>query len=302
MNQSGVLTSILYSVLSIFLVMGITACPATQQESDQEQADTTLQTDTSGQIETAVSETGEATTIKLATTTSLDNSGLLGYLLPIFTDETNIAVDVIAVGTGRALELGRAGDVDVILVHAPEAEQVFIDEGYGLNRHYICQNEFVIVGPEADPAGLTDAEGIVEALEILMGTETDFVSRGDDSGTHKRELSLWEAAGLTPEGDWYIEAGQGMGAVLTMASEMLAYTLTDTGTFYAMEDNLDLVVLVSGDELLENVYSIIPLNPEIQPDLKHDEVAVLVDWITSEETGELIGGFEVNGHVLFEVR
>ena len=245
---------------------------------------------------------GDIVTIKLATTTSLDNSGLLGYLLPIFTGETGIAVDVIAVGTGAAIELGKAGDVDVVLVHAPAAEEQFIEDGYGVARHYICQNEFVIVGHEADPVGIANADGVVQALEMIRDAEAPFVSRGDESGTHKREQSLWAAAEITPEGEWYISAGQGMGAVLTMSSEMQAYTLTDTGTFYSMEDNLDLVVLVSGDELLENIYSIIPLNPELHPDLKHDEVGVLVNWITSPEAADLINEFKVNGHVLFEVR
>jgi tungstate transport system substrate-binding protein len=208
----------------------------------------------------------EEVTIKLATTTSVDNSGLLGYILPVFTESTGIDVDVIAVGTGRALELGKAGDVDLVLVHSPQAEEEFIAGGYGVGRHYVAQNEFVIVGPETDPADLHSMNSAAEAFSDIMGAEATFVSRGDDSGTHKREKEIWERMGVKPEGKWYVEAGQGMGAVLTMANEMQGYTLTDTGTFYSMEDNLDLVILFSGDPVLDNIYSVIPLSPELHPD------------------------------------
>ena len=240
-------------------------------------------------------------TIKLATTTSCDNSGLLEHLLPVFTDATGISVEVIAVGTGAALELGRAGDVDIILVHSPEDEAEFIAGGFGLDRHYVAQNEFVVVGPESDPGDVKSITSAAEAFSNILGAEARFISRGDNSGTHKRELQVWESMGFTPEGEWYIESGQGMGAVLTMASEMQAYTLTDTGTFYAMSGNLDLVICFSGDPILENIYSIIPLNPEIHPDLKHSEAMELVDWITGDEAAEMIGDFRINGEVLFRV-
>ncbi len=251
---------------------------------------------------TPVDTAGGRVTIKLATTTSLDNSGLLAHILPDFTEETGIEVDIIAVGTGKALELGRAGDVDVLLVHAPDAEREFISEGYGLDRYYVAQNEFVIVGPFADPAGVGESSGIVDAFGKIHDTEAVFISRGDQSGTHKRELIIWDEAGLDPEGAWYIEVGQGMGAVLTMASELEAYALSDIGTFFSMEDHLDLVIVHSCDELLENIYSVIPLNAELFPNLKHEQVAVLIEWLTGPVCGDLINRYEVNGHRLFDVR
>jgi len=251
---------------------------------------------------TLVENTDPVVTIKLATTTSLDNSGLLGHILPIFTGETGIEVDVIAVGTGAALEMGRKGDVDIVLVHAPSSEEEYIAEGVGTARHYIAQNEFVVVGPVSDPVGINGVTSAVEAFEMIMDAESKFISRGDNSGTHKRELGVWSDMGIEPGGEWYIEAGQGMGACLTMADEMEAYVLTDTGTYYSMVDDLDLVIHVSGDEALENIYSIIPLNPERYPDLKHEEAVKLAEWITGSTAAELINGFEVNGYILFTVK
>ena len=283
----------IFALLSILFLSGIFACAPAEKETETP--------DGSAPPEAPASPEAQGATIKLATTTSVDNSGLLAYLLPIFKEETGIQVDVIAVGTGAALELGRKGDVDVVLVHAPEAEEEFIAQGYGVAHHYICQNEFVIVGSESDPAGIRGATTAADAFALIRDSNSKFISRGDDSGTHKMEKSIWASMNVTPEGEWYIEAGQGMGAVLTMANEMQVYTLTDTGTFYSMEDNLDLVILLSGDPALLNIYSIIPLNPGVHPDLKHDEAMRLVNWITSQEAVDLINGFEVNGHVLFAV-
>ena len=240
-------------------------------------------------------------TIKLATTTSCDNSGLLKYILPDFTAETGIEVDVIAVGTGKALQHGRDGDVDVVLVHAPQSELQYIRDGWATARYYICQNEFVIVGSESDPAGLKEAKTASEALKKILDSESTFISRGDNSGTHKREMSVWEAIGIEPSGDWYQSAGQGMGAVLTMANEQQAYTLTDTGTYYSMIDKINLPILFSGDTLLDNIYSVMPLNPEKHPDLKHAEAKQFIEWLTSSKTLEKIGTYEVNGHILFNV-
>ncbi len=238
--------------------------------------------------------------LKLATTTSLDNSGLLEAILPAFTEESGIKVDVVAVGTGAALQHGRNGDVDVVLVHAPNAEKEFIEEAHGTERSYIAKNEFVIVGIETDPAGLADFDTAGEAFLHLMGSGTRFISRGDDSGTHKREMELWNSIDTQPSGEWYIEAGQGMGAILNMANELEAYTLTDIGTFYSMEHNLDLVILLRGDAALENIYSIIPVDPLDHPDIYHEGALELVEWITGDQAKELIDGFEVNGHQLFD--
>ena len=246
-------------------------------------------------------EISEPQSIKLATTTSCDNSGLLVHILPDLKEKHNITVDVIAVGTGKALEHGCAGDVDVVLVHAPKSEMEFIEEGCGSERFYVCQNEFFIIGPEDDPAGLKDAPSIDDAMNKLTKGKAQFISRGDNSGTHKREKSLWEAAGIEPSGDWYIEAGQGMGAVLTMASEQGAYALTDSGTYYSMSGKINLPIAFQGAALLDNIYSVILLNEERHPDLKHDTTKIFKDWLTSKETGEMISKFEKNGHVLFKV-
>lgn len=277
----------LFTVMLLsFLILGCTGTQAGKDTVKTEPAD-----------ETPVVKS----TIKLATTTSCDNSGLLKHILPDFTAATGIEVDVIAVGTGKALQHGRDGDVDVVLVHAPNSELQYINDGWATARHYVCQNEFVIIGSESDPAKLKDAKSVSEALEMIQGSESVFISRGDNSGTHKRELSVWKSAGIEPSGDWYQSAGQGMGAVLTMANEQQSYTLTDTGTYYSMIDKLNLPILFSGDSLLDNVYSVMPLNPEKHPDLKHAEAKQFIEWLTSEKTVEKIAVFEVNGHVLFKV-
>jgi tungstate transport system substrate-binding protein len=225
----------------------------------------------------------------------------LNFILPDLYEKEKIKVDVIAVGTGKALEHGCAGDVDVVLVHAPDAEKKFIEDGCGTERFYVCQNEFVIIGPESDPAGLKNVTSVIDAFKLLAKGKTKFISRGDNSGTHKAELELWKKAGIEPSGDWYVSAGQGMGAVLTMANESQAYTFTDTGTYYSMVDKLNLPVVFSGDALLDNIYSVIPLNREKYPELKHNDVARFIRWLTSGETKKLIESYEANGHVLFKI-
>jgi len=280
------LFSIFTVVLLSFIIFGCTASQPDKQDDTKQPP---------------VEKPAVKTTIKLATTTSLDNSGLLKYILPDFTAETGIAVDVIAVGTGKALQHGRDGDVDVVLVHAPKSELQYIEDDWAVVRMYICQNEFVIIGPESDPAGLKEAKTVSEAMKKLADGKSTFISRGDNSGTHKREKSVWEAAGIEPSGDWYKSTGQGMGAVLTMANEQQAYTLTDTGTYYSMIDKINLPILFSGDAILENVYSVLILNPEKHPDLKHAEAKEFALWITSDKIQEKIGEFKVNGHTLFTV-
>lgn len=237
--------------------------------------------------------------VKLATTTSTDNSGLLAYLLPEFSADTAYKVDVIAVGTGAALELGEKGDVDVVLVHAREKEDAFVDEGYGVKRKDVMHNDFVILGPANDPAGIATAESAAEALTKIAEAEADFVSRGDNSGTHFKELNLWEAAGVSPSGAWYKEAGQGMGAVITMTNDLLAYTLADRGTYIAMRDNIDLSVRFEGDPILYNPYGIIAVNPELHPHVNHDGAMALVNWIVSEKAQKLIAEFRKGGDQLF---
>ncbi|MBO8127299.1 MAG: substrate-binding domain-containing protein [Firmicutes bacterium] len=237
----------------------------------------------------------------LATTTSTANSGLLDYLLPEFEEKYDVRVDVVAVGTGQAIALGERGDADVILVHARPAEDKFVAEGYGVNRRDVMYNDFVILGPESDPAGITGAKTAVEALTKIAEVEQLFVSRGDDSGTHKKEKSLWKEAGIEPSGSWYLSVGQGMGASLTIADQKQAYIISDWGTWLAMKDKLDLKVLFEGDPELFNPYGIIAVNPDLHPHVNYEKAMALINWITSPEVKEKIKSFTRYGEQLFKV-
>lgn len=238
----------------------------------------------------------------LATTTSTQDSGLLDYLLPIFKEDTGIDVKVVAVGTGEALKLGENGDADCLLVHAKEKEEEFIKNGYGVERHDVMYNDFIIVGPEEDPAKVKEnaPNDVVEAFKAISENEVDFVSRGDESGTHVKENGIWEVAEIEPTGDWYISAGKGMGAVLQMADEKKAYTLTDRATYLSMEDDLDLVIVTEKYERLYNQYGVIMLNTE-KHDIKEEESKEFIDWMLSEKGQKLIGeyGKEEYGQALF---
>ncbi|HHI77209.1 MAG TPA: hypothetical protein ENJ94_08555 [Gammaproteobacteria bacterium] len=237
--------------------------------------------------------------LRLATTTSTENSGLLAYLLPAFERASGYQVHVIAVGTGKALRMGRDGDVDVVLVHAPAAEQAFVAEGAGILRRAVMHNDFVIVGPRGDRAGIRGLRDAVTALQRIARRRAPFVSRGDDSGTHKKELALWRAAGIRPSGYWYREAGQGTGRVLQMANELDAYTLADRGTWLAFRDRSDLRVLVEGDPRLFNPYHIIAVNPERHPGVDFAGAKALIDWITGPEGQRRIAAYRLRGEVLF---
>ncbi len=237
--------------------------------------------------------------LKLATTTSTENTGLLDVLLPAFTVSTGIEVDVIAVGTGKAIALGENGDVDIIMVHARSREDSFVSEGYGVNRKDLMHNDFVILGPVSDPAGISEAKGAADALKKIGNNKIDFISRGDDSGTHTREKELWTAAGVAPSGTWYKEAGQGMGAVITMTDDLEGYTLSDRGTFLSMMDSIDLVVLVEGDENLFNPYGIIAVNPALHEHVNYDGAMSLISFLTSGQGQSIIGDFRKNGEQLF---
>lgn len=241
----------------------------------------------------------DATLVRLATTTSTDNSGLLQVLLPAFETDTGYRVHTIAVGTGKALALARNGDVDVVLVHAQAAEERFVAQGYGEGRHRVMRNAFLLVGPEGDPAGIRGMSDVAAALARIAQTRARFVSRGDDSGTHKRERVLWQAARIDPSGAWYLEAGQGMGKVLQMAGELGAYTLVDGGTWLAYRDKLPLRVAVQGDPRLDNPYSVIAVSPRRHPDVNHRGAQALIDWLTSPRGQALIGGFVLHGEQAF---
>lgn len=225
----------------------------------------------------------------LATTTSTQDSGLLDDLVPEFQDESGCSVKTVAVGSGEALELGENGDADVLLVHSPEAETGYMDGGHGTSRRAVMHNDFIVVGPADDPAGIKGAGSAAEAFTRIARAEAPFASRADESGTHTKELSLWEDAGIEPKGSWYIETGQGMGETLTIASQKQAYTLSDRGTYLAT-DNLDLDLLVEGGKDLLNPYHVIVVEGEGVNRACAEEFS---DWITSPETQREIGRFGV---------
>lgn len=241
----------------------------------------------------------EKPAIRLATTTSTENSGLLGVLMPAFEHDTGYKVHVIAVGTGKALRMGQDGDVDVVLVHAPAAEQAFVEAGYGVQRRGVMYNDFVIVGPQEDPASVARSSSGSDALARISKSSAIFISRGDDSGTNKKELALWKDAGIDPHGNWYREAGQGMGKVLQMAGELSAYSLTDRGTWLAFQNKLPLRIIYQGDPGLFNPYGIIAVNPQRYPDINYAGAQELINWITSTAGQQLIGSYTVAGSQLF---
>lgn len=240
----------------------------------------------------------EVTNVILASTTSTEDSGLFGELVPAFQDAyPQYRIDVVAVGTGQALEIGRAKDADVLLVHAQADEEQFVAEGYGVERRDVMYNDFVIVGPESDPAGIAGSDDAAAALTAIAGAEHPFISRGDDSGTHKKEVELWEAADAQIDGLWYLSIGQGMGDTLTLASETEGYTLADRGTYLSMRDRLELVVAVEGDERLFNPYGVIVVTDANNP----DGAEAFADWIVSAAGQEVIREFGVDtyGEPLF---
>jgi len=239
--------------------------------------------------------------IILATTTSTRDSGLLDVLVPDFEQKTDYIVKTIAVGTGQALEMGEKGDADLLFVHAPLAEKEFMDGGYGSERYLVMHNDFVIVGPKNDPARIKDALSAVEALGQIELAGSPFISRGDDSGTNKKELALWKAAGITPEGVWYKESGQGMAATLKIASELQAITLTDRATYLFNLDILDLAILFEGDPVLLNVYHVIIVNADKWPNVNEAGARAFAEYLTTPEVQNMIGeyGVEEFGQALF---
>ena len=240
----------------------------------------------------------------MATTTSTDDTGLLDYLMPSFTSQTGIAIRWIATGTGKALKLGENCDVDVLLVHAPQAEIDFINKGFGTTRKEIMYNDFVLIGPSEDPAGIKGKK-LPEALQAIKSAGSIFISRGDNSGTHKKEQALWKTANVvTPEQEpWYKQSGQGMLATITMAAELQGYTLTDRGTYITYESAAEskpaLVIVVEGDPDLLNQYSVIPVNPVHCPSVKSMKAQAFSDWMAGGEAQKLIGEFKLLGKQLF---
>ncbi|MCE9661959.1 substrate-binding domain-containing protein [Halomonas sp. M5N1S17] len=237
--------------------------------------------------------------ITLASTTSTENSGLFGAIIPAFTEATGIEVRVVAVGTGQAFEIARRGDVDSLLVHDTEGEARFVAEGHGSERADVMYNDFVLVGPAGDPAGIAEADDVNEAFARIGAAEAPFTSRGDDSGTHRAEQRLWKAAGIAPASPWYRELGSGMGATLNTAAAMDAYVFTDRATWVAFRNRQDLTLLFEGDEALFNQYGSVRIAPERHPHLKHDLAAQWHEWLLSEAGQQAIADFRVNGEQLF---
>jgi tungstate transport system substrate-binding protein len=240
--------------------------------------------------------------LRLATTTSTDNSGLLAELLPPFEQANDCKVDVIAVGTGKAIKLGETGDVDVVLVHARGKEDRFVAAGYGIDRRDVMYNDFVLLGPADDPAGVKELTDIAAAMGRIAARQLAVVSRGDDSGTHSREKQLWKTAGVVPSGAWYLEAGRGMGEVIVMAGERQGYTLSDRGTYLAFKEKTPLRIVVEGDQRLFNPYGVIMVNPRKHPHVKVELARKFLDYLTSDQAKALITGFRRGGDQLFYVQ
>jgi len=238
--------------------------------------------------------------LKMSTTTSTQDSGLLRVLLPPFEKENHCKVDVIAVGTGQAIKLGEAGDVDVVFVHARKMEDKFVADGYGVNRRDVMYNDFVVIGPKDDPAGVAKAKTAAEALKMIAAKQATFISRGDKSGTHIKEKELWQAAGAEPKGNWYVDAGQGMGPVITMATERQGYTLADRGTYNSYKgQKTNLVILFQGEKGLFNPYGVIAVNPRKFPHVKYDLAMRFVDFVTGPEGQRIIAGYKAHGEPVF---
>ena len=240
--------------------------------------------------------------ITVASTTSTEQSGLFGYLLPIYERETGVQVRVVALGTGQALDVGRRGDADVVFVHARAAEEKFLAEGQGVKRYPVMYNDFVLIGPKSDPAGVAGGKDITVALRKIESAHAPFVSRGDRSGTHMAELRLWKASGIDigkAKGPWYRDTGQGMGPALNTAASMNAYLLADRGTWLAFKNRGDLAILVEGDKRLFNQYGVMLVNPEKHPNVKKALGQQFIGWIVSPAGQAAIAGYKINGEQLF---
>lgn len=244
----------------------------------------------------------ERTDLILATTTSTQDSGLLDEWLPMFEKDNPYSVKVIAVGSGEAMKMGREGECDVMLVHSPAAEEEMVAEGYAVDRNAVMHNNFIVVGPASDPAGIKNATTAVEAFTMIANAQQPFISRADDSGTHVRELKVWKEAGITPQGTWYAETGKGMADTLRVASEQQAYALSDDGTYLALQDDLELEVLFEGDPVLYNNYHVMNVNPEKYPDVNYEGAQAFNDFCISREAQEFLLTFGVKefGRPLFE--
>ncbi|MBW1616229.1 MAG: substrate-binding domain-containing protein [Deltaproteobacteria bacterium] len=249
----------------------------------------------------SVSAYADENRIRCASTTSTQNSGLFDYLLPAFEKDSGIKVDVVAVGTGAAIKIGKSGDADLILVHAKELELKAVEEGYFVDRKNVMYNDFVVIGDPNDPAKIKETKTATKAFAAIAAQQAPFISRGDKSGTHTKELFIWKKADVNPTGNkWYMEAGQGMAKTQRIANEKKAYTLTDRGTWLAVKDNLDMNILFEGDPILFNQYGIMAVNPEKHKHVKYDKALIFINWIISDKGQETIAAFkDKNGNPLF---
>ncbi len=281
-------------LMTLVMVLAFASCGAQTENTGTtaaptESADTTVATP-------------ENPVIRMSTTTSVNDSGLLPYLLPVFEKETGYKVEVASAGTGAAIQSAIDGNADLLLVHAKASEEEFIDGGYGVERLPFMYNFFVIVGPADDPAGIRDCENAADAFEKIRESGSTFISRGDESGTHKAELKIWgDNVPDSANDSWYVSAGQGMGACLTMANEQGAYCLTDKATFLSMADGLDIEIVLSEGEDMKNTYSLIACNPDALEGINTEGANALIDWMLSDEASELIAkyGVEEYGQSLF---
>lgn len=298
-----ILALLLSLLLMITMAVGCTSDKDAVDEPDVVEDNGTSDDGTEDEDQVDNEDEVEESSIILSTTTSTENSGLLAYLLPVFTEETGIDVKVVAVGTGKALQMGMDGEADILLVHAKASEEEFVEEGHGTERQDVMYNDFVLVGPSEDPAGLKEnhPDNILEGLKKLSEEQATFVSRGDDSGTHKKELGIWKSAEIEPAGEWYLEAGAGMGDVLKITDEKQAYTLTDRATYLSMKENLDLDIIIEGDPNLFNQYGIIPVDPSKNENTNNDGAMEFMNWLLGEEAQNLIKDFGVEeyGEPLF---
>jgi tungstate transport system substrate-binding protein len=279
----------LLALVALLAMVFVAAC-GDDDDGDDSNGDTTPAPQASAQPTKASGD------LVLATTTSTQDSGLLDVLVPMFEEESGYNVQVIAVGSGQAIEQASRGDADVVLVHSPAAEQKMIDEGNGIERTLIMHNDFIVVGPASDPAGVADAASLDDAMNAIASSESPFISRGDDSGTHALELRLWESAGVEPSGGWYEESGQGMGATLQIAGQRQAYTISDRATFLSQQDTLDLEILLEGDPALLNVYHTIVVNPDVHGDVNADGARAFTAFLVREDVQQVIGDFGVEDY------
>ena len=274
----------------ITLVLVAAACNSAASSSPQASAPAASPSQASAAASAAASPVG-FTDLILATTTSLQDSGLLDVLVPAFEKASGYTVKTVAVGTGQALTMGQQGNADVLFVHAPTQEQTFMDAGWGVDRRLVAHNYFWIVGPAADPAGISGTTSAVDAFKKIAVSRATFISRGDNSGTNTKELALWKSAGITPAGSWYVQSGQGMGPTLQIASEKGGYTLTDTATFLANQSRLTLQALVKSDTSLINIYSVIAVNPAKWPKVNAAGAKAFEDFVTGTAGQQIIAGF-----------